>query len=52
MQVGTGMEWISHTATEEMSLKKCLCIMAAEVQKHLDTGTQRREAIISQSPHA
>lgn len=39
MQVGAGMGWMSHTATKERSLRKWLCIMAAVVQKHLDTGT-------------
>lgn len=33
-----GMDEQHHT--KEVSLKKCLCIMAAVVKKHLDTGTQ------------
>lgn len=52
MQVGAGVGWMSHTATKEVSLKKCPGIMAAVVQKHLDAGAQRREDIVSRSPHA
>lgn len=39
MQVGAGMGRMSQTATKERSLRKWLCVMAAAVQKHLDTGT-------------
>lgn len=50
MRLGEGMGWMSHTATKETSLQKCPCVMTAVVQKHLDAGTQRRKAIISQFP--
>lgn len=40
IQVDTGMGWMNNTTAKEVSLKKCLCIVAAVVKKRLDARTQ------------